>query len=98
MRALPAIDIREGEIAVLHGSDVFELDAISINTSKMFKESQDFEIHFDVRGADVMFGVSYPKDAALPRLAFRASQLGGARFFAIAEFADPRAEFGRCDV
>lgn len=94
VRALPAIDIREGEIAVLHGSDVFELDAISINTSKMFKESQDFEIHFDVRGADVMFGVSYPEDAALPRLAFRASQLGAPDFLRLLNLPIPEQNSG----
>ena len=94
VRALPAIDIREGEISVSHGKDRFELDAISVNTSKLFKESQDFEIHFDVRGADVMFGVSYPKDEELPRFVLRASELGAPDFLRVLNLPIPERNSG----
>ncbi len=96
MQSLPAIDMRNGEIAVIRNGGKIVLDAISANTSEMFKENRDAEIHFDVRGADVMFGMGFSdKRGEFPTFRIRASELGASDFLRVLNLPIPDRNSGR---
>lgn len=95
MQSLPAIDMRNGEIAVFRNGAKIVLDAISANTSEMFKENRDIEIHFDVRGADVMFGMGFSDNREeFPTFRIRASELGASDFLRVLNLPIPDRNSG----
>lgn len=95
--SLPAIEIRNGCVVLQKGDAAYEMDAISVNTQKMVRDSADsknFEIHFDIRDADVMFGFAFPEDEFVPKVRLKVSRLQASDFLRLLNLPIPERNEG----
>ena len=87
--ALPAVDIQNGRIEMRHADGVFAFDAVSFNTSELFKDDQKFRFEFNMRDAKAAFEVSYADDSPFPALELSLSRLGASEFLSLLNMPVP---------
>ncbi len=92
--ALPAIDIQNGRIEMMHGNEVFALDAVSFNTAELFKDDQKFRLEFNMRDAKASFEVNYDGDSPFPTLDLGLDRLRAPEFLAILNMPIPEKSDG----
>ena len=96
--SMPAVGIRNGRIQILNQGASYEFDAISFNTAELFKDTQKFEIEFNVREASADFLVAYDKDSPFPKVAFKVQKLNSADFLHILNMPVPEKNAGEVSL
>ncbi|MBQ1267275.1 MAG: transglycosylase domain-containing protein [Proteobacteria bacterium] len=92
--ALPAIDIQNGRIEIMHATDVFAFDAVSFNTAELFKDDQKFRLEFNMRDAKASFEVNYEDDSPFPELELGVTRLRAPEFLALLNMPVPEKSDG----
>ncbi|MBO4349388.1 MAG: transglycosylase domain-containing protein, partial [Proteobacteria bacterium] len=94
IQALPAIDIQNGKVDIVHENAHFEFDAISFNTAELFKNSQKFQLDFNIRNAVASFLVAYDDKSPYPEITFNIKQLDASDFLRIINMPVPEKNEG----
>lgn len=94
MQALPAIDIQNGKVDIVHENAHYEFDAISFNTAELFKNSQKFQLDFNIRNAVASFLVAYDDKSPYPEITFNIKQLDASDFLRIINMPVPEKNDG----
>ena len=92
--ALPAIDIQNGKVDIVHENAHYEFDAISFNTSELFKNAQKFQLDFNIRKAVASFWVAYDDKSSYPEITFNIKQLDASDFLRIINMPIPEKNAG----
>ena len=92
--AMPAIDIHSGSIEIINQEKHYTFNAISFNTAELFKDSQKFQLKFNVRDASAVFLVGYEKSSPYPVVAFDIQKLSTADFLHIINMPVPEQNAG----
>lgn len=91
---LPAVDIQNGHVSIADGKARFDFNAISFNTAELFKNSQKFELAFNVRDASADFTLEYESDTPYPTIEFEVRNLAAPDFLNIINMPIPEKNSG----
>ncbi|MBQ9396317.1 MAG: transglycosylase domain-containing protein, partial [Proteobacteria bacterium] len=91
---LPAVDIQNGQVSISDGDARYDFNAISFNTAELFKDSQKFELAFNVREASAAFTLEYESDTPYPTMEFEVKNLASADFLNIINMPVPEKNAG----
>ena len=91
---MPAVDIQNGQVSITDGDDKFDFNAISFNTAELFKDSQKFELAFNVRDASAAFTLEYEADTPYPTMEFEVKNLASPDFLNIINMPVPEKNSG----
>ena len=96
--ALPVVDIRDGHVDIVHDDVRFAFDAISFNTAELFKDSQKFQLDFNVRQANAQFVIQYSGDSPYPVIDLKIDNLDSADFLRLINMPIPQNNDGRVSL
>ena len=95
---LPVIDIEDGHMDILNGDTHFAFDAISFNTAELFKNSQQFQLDFNVRQANAQFVIQYSDSSPFPMVDLKIENLRSADFLRLLNMPVPDSNDGRVSL
>ena len=96
--ALPVVDIQDGHVDIVHDDVRFAFDAISFNTAELFKNSQKFQLDFNVRQANAQFVIQYSDESPFPVIDLKIDNLDSADFLRLLNMPIPQNNDGRVSL
>ena len=98
MLALPVVDIQDGHVDIVHDDVRFAFDALSFNTAELFKNSQKFQLDFNVRQAKAQFVIQYSDESPFPVVDLKIDNLDSADFLRLLNMPIPQNNDGRVSL